>query len=102
MKLPTWLNPWRELRQLEAECNALTAEKRNLNTIAVDRRYMIEALVSMLGPNGLKVWQHWQDSGVKRTHVSWEPDAWKLSGEERAENLFKFITYPGELVTEID
>ena len=64
-----------------AELEADVVKFRRRST---DRQYMIEALVNMLGPTALKVWQGWQERGVQRVHYDWGPGAASLTGEERA------------------
>lgn len=60
------------------------AEIKRLSKIATDRRYEIEAMTNMLGPNGLAVVKSWRDRGVTRMHFDWGPSAAYMSGEERA------------------
>lgn len=60
---------------------------RDCRRTAGDQRYMLEAYRQMLGPKGLEVVEHWTAKKMKRVHRSWEPDAWSLTGEERAQLL---------------
>lgn len=69
---------------------ALEANEKAQRRRATDAEYMVEALVNMLGPNALKVWQGWQGKGVQRVHFSWGPEAGQLSGEERAATILNW------------
>lgn len=68
----------------------LQKEVSRYRRIATDRQYMIDALVSMLGPKAFQVWQQWQERGVQRVHHDWGPEAYKLDGEGRAQVLLDF------------
>lgn len=79
----------RDLRQAECDAKAdiiADLEKRHKETkrLCIDQAYMTGALVNMLGPNALKVWDQWRVRGVQRVHYDWQPAAKELSGEERA------------------
>lgn len=68
------------------------AEIARLRRLATDRKYMLEAYRNMLGPKGLEVATMWERQGVTRQHTSWGPDAYSLSGEERAQVLLDVQT----------
>jgi hypothetical protein len=68
------------------------AEIARLRRLATDRKYMLEAYRNMLGPKGLEVATIWERQGVTRQHTSWGPDAYSLSGEERAQVLLDVQT----------
>ncbi len=67
-------------------------------------RYMIDALVQMLGPKALQVWRHWQAQGVERFHASWGPDAVNLDGEGRAQVILDMeaASRNAEPITDVD
>ena len=67
----------------------LLSERKRLLQLATDRQYFIEALVNMLGPIALKVWQMWQEKKVSRVHYSWGEKFYSMSGEERAAAILK-------------
>lgn len=91
-----------ETVSLEGEVERLKKEVRRLNGIATDRRYMLDAVVMMLGPKGRQVWQMWQDSGLERIHISWGPDAAKLTGEEIAQFHLDLEAAPKTKIESID
>lgn len=57
----------------------------DLTRTATDRRYMMEAMVQMLGPKGKQVVALWEAKGVKRIHSSWAEGYERLTGEEVAQ-----------------
>lgn len=81
--------------ELEAEVNRLTS-------LATDRKYMMEAYRSMLGPVGLKVAALWEAKRVHRVHHSWTPGGLELTGEERAAHILEWEDAPKTLMTSID
>jgi hypothetical protein len=69
----------------EQQVRDMEGEVRRLTTVAADRAYFMEAYRSMLGTIGLKVAKMWDEKRVKRVHHSWGPDAFSMTGEERAQ-----------------
>ena len=92
-----------EARGAERE-RALETEIKRINRIANDRQYFIDALVNMLGPNGLKVWKGWQARQIVRVHYSWGPEAASMTGEERAAAILEWdeAAKSGELIHDVD
>ncbi|WP_052194623.1 hypothetical protein [Aureimonas altamirensis] len=86
---------------LQARVEALDAELYRAKVVATDRSYMMDAYRAMLGPKGLEVAVMWEKQGVTRQHTSWGPDAWKLSGEDRAGVLLDIEALP-KIPSEID
>lgn len=86
--------------QIEALEKELTAARRT----ATDRRYMMDAYRTMLGPNGLKMALRWEAGNVLRVHYSWGPDAFELTGEERAALMLEWddAAKNGRLVENVD
>lgn len=58
---------------------------KRINRLSTDRMYTILAYYNMLGEKGRQVADMWEKKGVKRVHFSWGPEAYKKSGEERAQ-----------------
>lgn len=73
--------------ELREKLRSAEAENTRLIRLAEDRRYMMDAYHSMLGPKGLAVAACWDAKGVKRVHHSWGPDAALMDGEGRAQVL---------------
>lgn len=86
----------------DARIAELEAENAKARRCATDRQYMVDALVQMLGPTGLQVWQRWQERGVQRVHAGWGPDAASMAGEERAQVLLEWETAPREPIDDVD
>ena len=72
------------IEALSAQVAGLEDRATRLNRKVNDAEYMKAALVAMLGPNGIAVWQSWQRNRVERVHFDWGPEAHTLTGEERA------------------
>ena len=87
---------------LEAALREQTARANKHWRTVNDKQYMIEALVSMLGPAALTVWRGWLEKGIQRIHYSWGPDADNLSGEERAKIMLEWDNAPRTLVSNVD
>lgn len=92
-----------ELARFDATRTAeLESEIASWRRTATNRQYMIEALVQMLGPTGLKVWQGWQEKGVQRVHHSWGPEARSLTGEQRAQAILDWDAAPKQRIDNLD
>jgi len=94
-------NPY-TIRAIITELVELRKEVATVTRIATDRRYMMEAYYSMLGPLGREVADQWKANGVLRQHTSWGPEAWKLTGEERARLLLDIEHAPKTRIDNID
>lgn len=90
------------IEALEAALRDQTARADKHWRTVNDKQYMIEALVSMLGPTALTVWRGWLKKGIQRVHYSWEPDAANLSGEDRAKIMLEWDNAPRTLVSNVD
>lgn len=69
-----------------------------------DLVYLLTAYRNMLGPKGLEVAKMWSDNRVRRVHYSWGPEAFTLTGEERAQVILDLESAPRTLMNpgEID
>lgn len=67
-----------------------------------DARYMNMAYMQMLGPIGLQVAEMWLNNGVKRVHFDWGPEAYRLTGEERAKFILDMENAPKTLIEKFD
>lgn len=90
------------IEALEAALQEQTARADKHWRTVNDKQYMIEALVSMLGPTALTVWRGWLKKGIQRVHYSWGPDAANLSGEDRAKIMLEWDNAPRTLVSNVD
>jgi hypothetical protein len=61
-----------------------------LSSSLVDYSSKQSALIHMLGPKGLEVWELWQKNRVKRVHFYWGDEADTLDGEGRAEVILEW------------
>ncbi len=87
-------NAWAAVEQSirEDEQKRLTGE---FNRRLTDRSYIINALVQMLGPKALEVWNGWCKRGVTRVHHDWTEKAMtEMTGEERAAYLLEVEAAP--------
>ena len=88
----------RYMKKAAAEILHLRAENKRLLRLATDRRYFMLAYRNMLGENGLKVAQMWDEKNVNRIHYSWGEGAHKMAGEERAALILSWEDAPKRLV----
>jgi hypothetical protein len=81
-----------ENARIRSKTTELEEKLKRVNRIATDKEYMLHAYRSMLGPKALELVELWESKGVTRQHTFWGPDAHKLTGEERAQELLKVAT----------
>jgi len=80
--------------QLEARVKSLEVDVAKWKRIATDRSYMMNAYILMLGPIGLKVAEMWARKGMQRFHADWTTEAYKMTGEERAQTILDWEAAP--------
>lgn len=73
------------VERAEAERDAAVGALKKERHRATNAEYLVTAYRNMLGDKGLEVAKLWTAKGVVRIHFDWGPDAWKLTGEQRAE-----------------
>lgn len=83
-------------------CLEAVTEIKYQRNRATNAEYMQQAYYNMLGPVALKVASGWYENNVKRFHCSWGDEAYKLSGEERAQAILDFQNAPSRQVDNID
>lgn len=101
----TWYAQPELARLLQEAAEMLARQQEDLLAERRERRnaqMMSHAAAFMLGPKGKQVWELWAESGVQAVNVFWGPEAYKLSGEERAQVLLDFENAPRTLVTNVD
>ena len=76
------------------QIEALEAERDKWHRRATDGVYMVNAYRNMLGPKGLEVAAMWEAKNTLRVHFDWQPEAWKLTGEERAALILEWESAP--------
>jgi hypothetical protein len=67
-----------------------------------DAQYMLRAYMQMLGPKGLQVAEMWLKNGVRRVHFDWGPEAYRMTGEERAQFILDLENAPKTLIEKFD
>jgi len=100
--VPGWRDRVEAFGRMQAQIKALTEANNKMQTKLTDRAYMINALVQMLGPQALNVWNRWRGDGVTRVHHDWMPDAIAMTGEERAAVILQTMNAPSILINNID
>lgn len=90
------------MRHRIAHEKAIEKKLNALNRKFIDHKYMFNALYELLGPKAKEIADIWINTGVERTHTSWDPSAMNLSGEERAQILLDIEAAPKTEMTNID